>query len=137
MSAVADAARQLIGKPFRHQARGPDYYDCAGVCMYAFRVGLGVVVPDRKGYPRFPGKRNLLQLWIEELFGAPVTGPRAGDVALMKFRRLPHHVAIVGNHPDGGLSLIHTTHITGKVVEQRMDERLRADCVAFYRWGPV
>lgn len=33
MSELVKAARKYLGYPFRHRARGPRYFDCAGLLL--------------------------------------------------------------------------------------------------------
>jgi hypothetical protein len=51
---------------------------------------------------------------------------------LMRFEGDPTHLAIVGEHPEGGLSIIHAYAFSRKVVEHRLDEKWRSFIVAAY-----
>lgn len=121
MSALADSARQFIGKPFRHRGRGPRYFDCAGLVWAAYKA-LGVTLPDFLLYGREPYKDGLLT-HVQAALGAPVSGPKDGDVVLIRYAVNPHHVAIVGTKSYGAveaLTLIHAEGVAGKVLEQRL-----------------
>lgn len=121
MSALADSARQFIGKPFRHRGRGPRYYDCAGLVWAAYKA-LGVTLPDFLLYGREPYKDGLLS-HVQAALGAPVSGLQDGDVVLIRYNVNPHHVAIVGTKSYGSveaLTLIHAEGGIGRVIEQRL-----------------
>lgn len=121
MSALADSARQFIGKPFRHRGRGPRYYDCAGLVWAAYKA-LGVTLPDFLLYGREPYKDGLLS-HVQAALGAPVSGMQDGDVVLIRYNVNPHHVAIVGTKSYGSveaLTLIHAEGGIGRVIEQRL-----------------
>lgn len=126
-------ARKLLGKPFRHHGRGPRYFDCAGLCIAAYKAATGSDIIDVKYYGREP-HRNGLQEAIERNAGKPVAGPpQPGDVLLIRFNRAPHHMGIVGETPYGALSLIHAHGESGRVVEHRLDEWWQQHIVAIYR----
>jgi hypothetical protein len=122
MSALADSARQFIGKPFRHRGRGPRYYDCAGLVWAAYKA-LGVTLPDFLLYGREPYKDGLLS-HVQAALGGPICGtPQDGDVVLIRYAVNPHHVAIVGTRAYGAveaLTLIHAEGGIGRVIEQRL-----------------
>ena len=130
---LPQAARAYIGRPFRHRARGPKYFDCAGLAIRA-SLDCGYLVPfDLAVYGREPHKDGLREA-VQKNMGQPVTdGPLVGDVLLMRFDADPHHIAIVGDHPQG-LSLIHAYAAAERVVEHFMDARWRSRIVEVYRW---
>ena len=99
-------ARALIGTRWRHRGRGPAKLDCVGLVVVAFGKA-GRVIQDRTHYGREPQKDGLRQAMVAT-FGPPVSrDPRPGDVGLFRGLAYPYHVAIFGDHPGGGLSLIH------------------------------
>ena len=133
-STIVQAARQLIGKPFRHRGRGPVYYDCGGVVAHAC-IAAGIVPHDIALYGREPHNDGLRSAMVAT-FGDPVDAAtmRAGDVLLMRFVEHPHHLAIVGDHPAGGLSMIHADGSVGRVVEHRIDSMWAGRIIEVYRW---
>jgi hypothetical protein len=59
---------------------------------------------------------------------------RIGDVVVSAFVREPHHLAIVGDHPLYGLSLIHSDGSAAKkVVEHGLSEQHLNQIVAIFR----
>jgi hypothetical protein len=121
MSALADSARQFIGKPFRHRGRGPRYFDCAGLVLAAYKR-LGVTLPDFLLYGREPHMDGLVS-HVQAALGAPVSSPQDGDVVLIRYNKEPHHVCVIGTKAYGGtqsLTMIHADGAVGRVLEQRL-----------------
>lgn len=130
------AARSRIGDPWRHQARGAGLrgVDCAGLLLWAMaRVPRPTV--DVSNYGRL-AYRGALEKAMRDNFGPPLhpSEMRAGDGVVMKFRNgEPAHVGILGNHPYGGLSIIHAYAKTRGVVEHRLDEEWASRIMEVYR----
>lgn len=143
MSRLVESARKYIGVPFRHRGRSGKNLDCAGLVLLSAR-DIGVVLPDIKHYGREPFRDGLLEA-TRAAFGREfASGPLPihlllpGDVLLLKFDIHPHHVGLVGDHPLGGLSLIHANaDVTqnGKVVEQRLDAMWLSRITHVFRTG--
>ena len=130
MTPLVLAARRYHGVRFVHRGRLPHKLDCVGLVWRAYR-DCGVELEDFRLY----GREANLTLWAdvtERNLGAPVAGLQPGDVVSMRTLLNPHHVAIVGNHPEG-LSLIHASGEEGRVVEHRLDAKYRARIVNVYR----
>lgn len=131
-----EIARQYLGVPWQHQGRNPSFaLDCIGLLVVCERE-RGYVVRDQSGYPRNPSG-DLLESALREHYGPPVESLQPGDAVSMKFRGPVRHVGIIGAHPTGGLSLIHTDSHVGRVVEHRLDDRWRARIVNAYRRSPA
>lgn len=77
---------------------------------------------DRQDYGREPWRDGLRQS-LQANFGDPIKVWQPGDVALLRRVDLsePSHVGILGDYPQGGLSLIHC-HSRIAVTEHRIDE---------------
>lgn len=127
MSRLADAARTFIGAKFRHRGRSPKMMDCVGLGLLAYQK-CGVELPDHRHYQPDPARHGpgLLE-YVERALGKPIaTEPvpysmiQDGDVVVIRYVHEPHHVAIVGTHPLGYLSLIHAHGLYGRVLEQGM-----------------
>lgn len=125
------AAREMVGTPWAHQGRGADGVDCVGLLVRAL-YAAGVELGDVTDYGRDP-HGGLLEGHLTREFGPPVLAGRginaaalqAGDLVVIAFKRAPRHVAIVADHCQGGLSLIHTYQSTAvnRVTEHRLDHR--------------
>lgn len=133
---VVAAARSLIGTPFHHQGRVPGVgIDCAGVLIVVARL-LGIKPPDFdvNGYARTPDGLALRALCEEHM--ERVTELEPGDVALIRWKsdERPHHLGIVGDHPNG-LSLIHAeSRSQNKVIESRLEFGRYMRLVQAYRF---
>ena len=127
-------ARRFIDVPWQHQGRNPDIaLDCIGFVSEAERL-LGGNPPDRADYARHPDSERLDAV-LRDYFGPPV--PKAsmqpGDVVSMRGRGAVRHVAIIGRHPLGHLTLIHASTQQMRVVEQGIDARIQRLIVNVYR----
>jgi cell wall-associated NlpC family hydrolase len=134
MSALAEAARTFIGAKFRHRGRSPKMMDCVGLGLLAYEK-CGVTLPDYRLYQPDPIKHgpNLTE-YVKRALGDPVavepvkySDMQDGDVVVIRYVHEPHHVAIVGQHPLGYLSLIHAHGLYGRVLEQGMPPGVALD----------
>lgn len=134
---LVDACRKYLGTPFLHHGRCiKNGVDCGGMIICALR-DLGYDPPDMTVYGREPARDGLREYLIRAI-GEPVAKEEAipGDVALIKFVHLPHHVAIVGDYKpsDKHLSLIHSYGEVGKVVEHIYDKSWQEKTLEVYRF---
>lgn len=120
-----ERARELIGVPYLHLGRDFNGIDCVGLLVYADEVDLGVV----PAYPRDPVngelEHNLNAYYGEPLIDrTPLLDELApGDVVALQYKGPIRHVGLVGDHPAGGVSLIHTDANLGRVTEHRLDAK--------------
>lgn len=124
---LTTAARTLLGKPFRHRGRGPNYYDCAGMAREAYRLN-GVELDDFRLYSREPHQNGLTER-IAATLGAPVrVAPvseseiQVDDVLIFRFEKEPHHVGIATPYRFGGFGVIHACGHTLRVIEHRLSD---------------
>lgn len=128
-----EAARRLKGAKWRHRGRKPWAVDCIGLVALAARDS-GLVTQDESGYGREPWE-DRLRKGCQARWGAPLPAAmaRPGDVAIVRWGRgEPSHMAIVGDHPDGGLTLIHASNLHG-VVEHSLSGEFLQVVVEVYR----
>lgn len=137
------AARRYLGVPFRHRGRRPDRLDCVGLVWRAY-LDCGVSLEHRTDYGREPQHERFLRE-IEAAMGPAVAhGPisaralaggavQVGDMVTLRTLRHPHHVALVGDYPMGGLSLIHASGEHGRVVEHRLSPEYAARITHVFR----
>lgn len=135
MSAVefVKAARALRGARWRHRGRARWAVDCIGLIVLAGE-DAGMRLNDQVGYGREPWDDQLRRACIAH-WGYPLSAEHAqpGDVALIRWGTgEPSHLAIIGNHPDGGLTLIHAHTLHG-VIEQSLADRFVQVVVEVYR----
>jgi hypothetical protein len=130
-------ARKMKGTRWRHRGRKPWAVDCIGLLKLAGDAS-GLTLTDQSGYGREPWDDRLRRA-LREHFGSPVNRPwRPGDVPLIRWRNgEPSHVGIFGDHPDGGLTLIHAHNLHG-VVECSLSGMYLECVIEVYRptWGP-
>lgn len=128
MTAV-ERGRALVARrvPWAHQGIAEEF---ALDCVLFLCDVLGVQYEAR--YSRDPHGLTL-ERELEARFGAPVAEPRAGDVVSMRWGGDARHVALVADHPQGGLSIIHASNSVGCVTEHRLDAKWRRRIVAAYR----
>lgn len=134
-----DAARSLKGARWRHRGRrapsptDKGVIDCIGVLALSFQLGGGEF-KDAKDYGREPHDDRLREE-LTERFGKPLPASQVqpGDILLMRFGAgEPSHVGIVANHPDGGLSVIHSRQIHG-VIEQSLTGPIKLMMIEVFR----
>ena len=130
--AILDAARALIGTPFRHQGRIPHLaLDCAGLVV-AVAQAVGAEYADQTGYSRSPSGR-LLENALDGQPGlvrvAQLAARQPGDVLLMRFAGDPQHLAI-----DAGATIIHAYEAVGEVVEHDMTDAWLRRIARVYRF---
>lgn len=135
-SAIILAARALIGTPFQHQGRLAGVAcDCIGLPVLVARaVGYLADIPPAD-YARRPDGIRLQQALYDHLdyHDGP---PLPGDVVLMTWRKMPMHVAIVGDLCQP-FSLIHALAEAGAVVEHIADETWLRRILASYAFRGV
>lgn len=138
-SAIVAAARETLGTPYQHQGRVNGLaLDCAGVPVHVAKR-LGIAVEDATRYGRLPVPAEMRARLDEHLDRVPTAAMRVGDIAWIRFDLEPQHLAIIGDHPGGGLTLIHAYNCAGlnRVVEHGIDETWRRRIVAAWRFRGV
>lgn len=136
---IVTIARETIGTPYQHQGRiNGVALDCAGVPAYVGRR-LGLAFTDRTQYGRQPVPAEMRAALDANLLRVQKDAMQPGDVAWIRFDSEPQHLAIVGDYPLGGCSLIHAYNGGGlmRVVEHRLDENWLARIVACWRYPGV
>ncbi len=100
---IVEAARSLLGRPYRHSGAGLRGFDCSGLTWYLFaEAGIGL--------PRTAEAQSAAGRWValDEL--------RPGDLVFFgQNRRKPHHVGLVVSAPGEPLAMIHASTSRGVV----------------------
>jgi cell wall-associated NlpC family hydrolase len=132
---IADEAREWLGVRFQHQGRTDAGLDCAGLVIVVGKA-LGALPEDLDvtAYARRPDGRSLVEHCREHLQPIALSRLTVGDVAVFRIESDPQHLAIVGEHPSGGFSMIHAYAPSRKVVENRMDTVWQSRLVAAFRY---
>ena len=132
-AALVAAARSFRGVRFRHVGRSVNGLDCLGLVVASFRA-IGYEMEDKTSYSRSPEGEQIREAAFAH-FGAPIPRSDAapGDVVLMQWHQRPQHVAILGEYPFGGLSVIHSDSMFGEVTEHRLAAPWDRRIVAVHR----
>lgn len=131
--AFVDEARSLLGVKWRHRGRNRMGVDCIGVVAVAGKAA-GILCDDESRYGREPWE-DRLRRGCRARWGDPL--PREqwqpGDVAIIRWNQgEPSHMAVIGDHPRGGLTLIHAHNLLG-VVECSMTGKMAKVVIEAYR----
>lgn len=117
---VVRVARSFIGCRYRHQGRSREGVDCIGLPVLV-RAELGLSSLDVEGYARRTTDSEMLNFCRARMREVPRDQVEPGDV-LVCMQGVTRHMAIVGDYPGGGLSIIHAHLPNKKVVECRLDD---------------
>lgn len=87
----------LLGKPWEANARGPDKFDCWGVCIEYYKR-LGIALPDKPGICT-PRPLDMVRFAVEQVGGghwkpSASTMPELHAVALMGRRDRLFHAGV-------------------------------------------
>lgn len=125
-AALIEAARGLLGTPFRHQGRDAHGLDCLGLLLLAAqraRVTLprgDLAACDRRDYGAWPDTDKLQTLLSQYL--SPAATLQHGAVLLLRIAGRPQHLALVSDYPQAGQwGMIHAYAPARHVVEHRLD----------------
>ncbi len=137
---IVAEARTWLGVPVHHQGMSRLGVDCGGFVL-AVGLATGALNDGMRKDPRLAkfasyGRQpvgNFLEAC--EIFFEKTEEPVVGGVVAIRFVGEPRHCAIVGNHPFGGLTVIHA--INKSVIEHGLDPRWMRRIVACYRFPGV
>lgn len=144
---IVKEARTWIKTPFHHQGRLKSVgCDCIGMVLGVLhnigarskhRDSEGQQLPftdfDQRDYARDPNSERLKHTLEYHLDVVEIEELSPGDILLFRVVHLPQHVGIVGDHPMGGLSLIHAYSPARKVVEESLTVSWLARVIGAYR----
>lgn len=130
-SAIVAEARQWLGTRFAHRGHAAGIgADCIGL-VYGIALKFGLCEDFR--LPSYaPVPANGLMFGHCEKNLVRIAVPRPGAIGLLRFEYEPTHLAIFGDHPLYGLSLIHSYVMARKVVEHGFDSAWRERLIAVY-----
>lgn len=116
-------AAALIGRPYRERGHGPDAFDCWGLLQFAWRMRLGIDVPDvrLRSAQLFRDVIRAGNCHANGLEAIEIAAPQELDAVYMTSRRLPHHVGlwVAPGAVDGGV--LHAIEDAGVVFQRRAD----------------
>lgn len=133
--AIVEAARTLVGTPYRHQGRQPGQgLDCVGVVICVARI-LELGDWTETNYGRLPNPRrmgDILRAKMREVDGPP----QPADVLWISFsnkrptERTATHLALC----SGPGRIIHAYQPARAVVETTLSDDMRRRIVAIFRY---
>ncbi len=130
-TAFVAAARGYLGVRWRHQGRSREGVDCVGLPIVCAQSVLGWTFP-MPDYSATTQDETMLRMCREHLVPVEAAAMQPGDIAVLGFER-QRHMAILGDYPHGGLSLIHAYLPNRQVVECRLDDMWRARILSVFR----
>jgi cell wall-associated NlpC family hydrolase len=125
-------ARSYIGTRWRHHGRSREGVDCVGlpiVCAQATRGWSTWPMPD---YSATTQDETMLRMCRVHLVPVALADAQPGDIAVLGFDK-QRHMAILGDYPHGGLSLIHAYLPNRRVVECRLDAVWQSRILSVFR----
>ena len=98
-------AIRLIGKQYVARGRGPDTFDCWGLCAFVWKTHFGVEdLPDVAIDPTKPSAvRKRFAKAVEDGDGHQIAAPFEGCAVLMSRSMLPDHCGIFLAADGGGV----------------------------------
>lgn len=132
---VVRAARSFIGCRYRHQGRSREGVDCIGLPVLV-RAELGLPALDVEGYARRTTDSEMLNFCRSHMREVMRDQLQPGDL-LVCMHGVTRHMAIVGDYPVRGLSIIHAHLPNKKVVECRLDDAFMANVRGCFRFPEV
>ena len=124
---LVDAARSLIGTPFRHHGRTRLGVDCVGLVVLARRLAFGISEDDCS-YTTRPTSRQVMEKLSAHGTRVPIRSVTPGDVAVLRFGPFSSHLGIVT--PTG---VVHSIPGPGVVEHSRDVLSNRGSIVAAFR----
>jgi|SRR5580698_1597457 NlpC/P60 family putative phage cell wall peptidase len=143
---VVAEARKWLGTPFKAKGRLRGLgLDCVGLpLMVAEALGLSDKSREPLNGRRYstysdqPLGTYVHDMCVKHLVAKPVREMKPGDILTLNVSTFPCHVAIVGEHPKHGLTLIHAYNGgPGKVIEHLIDIKWRRRIAGCFRFPEV
>lgn len=133
---VVAVARSMLGVRWVHQGRSRQGIDCIGLPVLVRRE-LGLATLDVADYARMATSEAMIaycRLHMQEL---SIEQLAPGDLLILRFDP-NRHMALVGDYPLGGLSLIHAYSMAPRrVVEHRFDDVWRSRLLGAFRFPEI
>ena len=136
-AALIAEARSHLGMPWRHQGRTERAADCIGSVWLWMRTVRPVATP-RTDYGRLPSLGKLREGLTEYLGPSVADEPRPGDVVTLRWTGEEQHLALVVDHPEYGIGLLHADNNAPgakgpRVVEHGVDAHWRKRITGTWR----
>jgi hypothetical protein len=127
---IVRVSREWLGTRYQHQASvkgvGSDcigliFGVCAELEVFPADWRMMPEMEEFRAYGRRPHKGTLERGCSKFAIQLPIADAVPGDIALLSFDGEPWHMAVLGDYPHGGLSIIHAYAPMRKVIESRLD----------------
>jgi cell wall-associated NlpC family hydrolase len=119
--------KDLIGKPYLFQGRGPKEYDCLGLC-YEIYSRLGVLMPHHASV--LDKKLRAAALEEGKHMFVRLDGPEPGCIVGMRMAGIVNHVGIMLDEK----SFIHAKLNVSVCIEKINDLKYKNKVEGFYRF---
>ena len=132
---IVRQARSYVGTPYLHQGRTRHGLDCAGLLVVvAHDLGLYPGV-DHRSYGLLNDGSVVMDMAREHF--VPQREATPGLIGIFRSGGASRHYGIFGDHPAGGLSLIHAFSKIRRVAEMRFDGFWEKRLVAVFSYKGV
>lgn len=131
---ICEAARTYEGVPYRHQGRGRNAIDCAGLPIVVAH-DLGISGFDTASYSRRPRPHEFDRAMIEAgCTQIPMRDMAPGDILRLAEPRWPVHCAILDEDDRGRRWVIHAYLTARKVIRERYTSGVEARVRSVWRF---
>ncbi len=134
--AIVAEARRWEGTPFRHQGRGPEGLDCAGLLVVVAQA-LGIPHQDDCTYRRIPDTAQLKRLLLRNLTPKRLDQSAPGDLLLFKDPLRQGHMYHLGIQTDRGFIHAYGRADVKRVVEMPLSPDWEAAIVGVFEYPEV
>ncbi len=135
-SAIVAEARRWIGTPFRHQGRGREGLDCAGLLVVVAQA-LGIPHRDELTYRRIPDTAQLRRVLLANLAPKTLDQRALSDVLLFKDPVRQGHMYHLGIQTDAGFIHAYGRADVKRVVEMPLSPDWEAAIVGAFEYPEV
>lgn len=121
-----------IGLPYRLGARGPDEFDCYGLCAEIYSEMYGITLPDwQEDTLELKGRATAIANVVCSGTWTPTEHPQDGDFAIAYRTKAAHHLGLVF-----ASGVLHSIEGAGVVYEplNRFEDRFTR--VEYGEWSP-
>lgn len=133
---IVAKVREFVGTPHVHQGRRKGIgVDCVGL-LTTTAAELDVSTYDRYDYEPLADMSHLVGLLDEHAIRIAIADIQPADIVVLDIEGQPH-LAIIGDYPFGGMTMIHALVARGKVVEHRLDSVWRSKIIGAWAWPDV
>ena len=120
----------LIGKPFNHGSKGPDSYDCYGLCREVLRR-VGIYIPDKDRFEDLTMRHSAIEQGKSQY--TKLEGPEPFSMVTFKLRG--NYVTHMGIVLEDGRRFIHILKSRCVAIERLDNIVWKAKIDGFYKYN--